>query len=286
MFRQADLACEMPSPGSSTIVGGGLENSGKGDKTAVDSNIPSGVRKFVLSIWIRWSKLINRIRYISEACMDSDEITDELFDDSTVTVTGSQYNGQNNDNCNCKVCRCRGSTSKCQNKVTTGDASNTRSLPSTVRAHKMITLEDRLSFGDTTGTTSDNRHAISLTSESETTSEPRSKEILMLHENSSQPFIGGEKLWDAQNRAWLTPSTENATIQGQMRLLKKQQAQELRNHVVSRDYPIVYRNLVVQNRALKHPLNLRDLMKVLEVGWNWSRTFDTGSVSQRPNHVN
>ncbi|ODV94689.1 hypothetical protein PACTADRAFT_50549 [Pachysolen tannophilus NRRL Y-2460] len=94
-------------------------------------------------------------------------------------------------------------------------------------------------------------------------------------QNGNDPFILGEQLWEIQNKQWLIPSPENSTVNGKLKLQKKLAEQELKHVVSTKDYSIVYNNLVLKNKTLRNPMNLKDLIKVINAGWiihkNWER---------------
>ncbi|VEU24403.1 DEKNAAC105539 [Brettanomyces naardenensis] len=304
---------------SSFAVGGeegeGFDRDGKYDSGSHDSSItssrlqkqrsseaddrstptlskPSALKKLVMKLWMNWARVLNRIRLMSEACLDSDEITDGLFDDddgelSLKKIKSILSPSESKKGAGCSQCKCGGKacgeTCDCHQKEELTGLKDT-SIPKSLQpTSKRTTLEDKLSL-DTSATTSEftspkgsiNRHNNNTTTESEPTSDPDTSVPL-----TKEPFIGGEKLWKEQNRAWLTPAPEKTTMQGKLRLMKKQQSQDIRNHVIARDYPIVYRNLVIHNRTLKKPMNLKDLMRVLDVNWNWNRLSEAGAVVPR-----
>lgn len=211
---------------------------------------PSGLKKVAMKVWLNWSKVVNKLRYVSEACLDSDEITEELFDDDPNDGTAAKDNGGQNGQvpgvtlCNPNVVNELHSVENDGMMEAEEAISPSKNTPN---------LEDKLSMDDITSGSNDRSDSGSA------------------GDVTAAAFCGGEQLWKEQNREWLTPAPENATMQGQIRLLKRRQQQDLCNHVLSRDYPIVYRNLVVHNRTLKRPMNLSDLTKVLDYGWNWDR---------------
>lgn len=88
-----------------------------------------------------------------------------------------------------------------------------------------------------------------------------------------EPFVSGEVLWERQRRQWLSPL--NQSVQAQRDLEKRKDSQDLKHLVDLKDYAMVYDTLVLKGRKLKRPMNLRDLLKVVNAGWtehkNWDR---------------
>ncbi|CDK24706.1 unnamed protein product [Kuraishia capsulata CBS 1993] len=88
------------------------------------------------------------------------------------------------------------------------------------------------------------------------------------------PFTSGDRLWELQNKQWLIPVAENATINGKLKLQKRMQEKELKHVVMPKDYSIVYKSLVIDNKRLKTPMCLKDLLKVIEAGWHWNKVWE------------
>lgn len=195
-----------------------------------DSYVPhSGLKKLITKLWMVWLRAVGRIRFISQACLDSDEIADEMFD---------------SDDHKSKVRECGCHSSKCR----------------CVKSDSQNAIRDKSTEGD--------RNV-----ESKISINPNDLK-------NGKPFTGGEELWNKQHEQWLKPSPENVAVEGKMKLLKRQQSRDIRRQVGTRDYPVVYRNLVLNDRILKNPMNLRDLIKVLEVGW----AYDSFLTSSRRSH--
>ncbi|KAG7814175.1 hypothetical protein KL921_000449 [Ogataea angusta] len=210
---------------------------------------PSRLRKALLKVSFTWATFVSRLRSISEACLESDEITEQLFDDDS-------------------------------------DSNSTRIQeyepikPSEVQRdllEKKLANDDKetCSTGSpltTTRLTSPQSSAVSGGDESSAAPDK---------EGTLTPFCGGEELWKIQNQQWLKPIAEYTTLEGKLKLQKRLRSQDLRHYVSSKDYHIIYRNLVIDGRSLKQPMNLRDLLRVVEAGWEWSRVQEGGYFRQR-----
>ncbi|KAF6014274.1 hypothetical protein HII13_000619 [Brettanomyces bruxellensis] len=253
------VAAETPKAVTKTVQGG----TKRQETVAEGKTEPSTIRRFIFKAWMTWSRIMDRLRFISDVCLDSDEITEELFDDGDgstrlgVKADSSRGNvAPNGDRGNCKTCKCP------ENKCRCGPAVSKRYQQ--LGHVKSATLEKDSSI---------------LDSSLNEVSTKRAKEA---HENSIDssltPFTGGEDLWNAQNREWLRPSPEYSDIQGKVKLMKRMREHELRSHVMKRDYPIVYQNLVLQGRALKQPMNLKDLIKVLTTDWAYESYLNKHSA--------
>ncbi|GME83620.1 unnamed protein product [Ambrosiozyma monospora] len=183
------------------------------------------------------------------------------------------------------------------NPSTTGKSVNP-TTPTSTTTHR-TTLEDKMSLDDNDNDNENTNSNASSTiatatntstnATSDVESQPKSSNVNCSNTNSkshasnvktitpqkpTEPFIGGEELWKLQNEEWLKPSPENATLEGKHKLQQRLSNMELRKYVATKDYYIVYKNLVINNRSLKKPMNLRDLLNVVEAGWTWTRVFE------------
>ncbi len=267
------VATETPKTVTKTVQRGTKrQETGAEGKTE-----PSTIRRFILKAWMAWSRIMDRLRFISDVCLDSDEITEELFDDGDgstrqgVKADSSRGNVRpNSSKGNCNTCKCPENKCRCgpavSKDINNSDVLSNNTTPQTIQASdvKSATLEKDSSVLDSS------------------LNEVSTKGAKEDHENSIDssltPFTGGEDLWNAQNREWLRPSPEYSDIQGKVKLMKRMREHELRSHVMKRDYPIVYQNLVLQGRALKQPMNLKDLIKVLTTDWAYESYLNKHSA--------
>ncbi|KAG7712581.1 hypothetical protein KL948_000451 [Ogataea haglerorum] len=209
---------------------------------------PSRLRKTLLKLSFSWASFVSRLRSISEACLESDEITEQLFDDDSDS-----------------------------NSAGVGEYEPVipSELPREVLANKLANDDkETCSTSSPFTTTRLTSPQSSAVSRGEETSDTRDKE------GTLTPFCGGEELWKIQNQQWLKPIAEYATLEGKLELQKRLRSQDLKHHVSSKDYHIIYRNLVIEGRSLKQPMNLRDLLRVVEAGWERNRVQE--SCHHRP----
>ncbi|AGO12430.1 AaceriAER078Wp [[Ashbya] aceris (nom. inval.)] len=89
-----------------------------------------------------------------------------------------------------------------------------------------------------------------------------------LHADSSTPFVDGPKLWHIRRKLWTAPTANNSV----------QEAAEHRasfRKIKPHYYPRIYRKLVLDDRPLSQPINLEDVMKIMDAGWletnKWER---------------
>ncbi|AAS52762.1 AER078Wp [Eremothecium gossypii ATCC 10895] len=90
----------------------------------------------------------------------------------------------------------------------------------------------------------------------------------VLHGDSSVPFVDGPKLWHIRRELWTAPTANNSV----------QEAAEHRasfRKIKPHYYPRIYRKLVLDDRPLSQPINLEDVMKIMDAGWletnKWER---------------
>ncbi|GMF00237.1 unnamed protein product [[Candida] boidinii] len=131
-----------------------------------------------------------------------------------------------------------------------------------------------------TTTTANISTSTTLNTNTNTNTNTNSNSIIKSDGENLNNFSNGEELWKLQNEEWLTPSSENDTRQGKLLLQKKVHDQEIKHCISSKDYHIVYKNLVINNKKLKKPMNLKDLVKVIEAGWNWTKVFENSSSNR------
>ncbi|AET38739.1 Gag1p Ecym_3246 [Eremothecium cymbalariae DBVPG len=85
---------------------------------------------------------------------------------------------------------------------------------------------------------------------------------------SDEPFIDGPTIWKARRQLW-TAKTEQNTI--------KEASEHRANFQKIRPqyYTRIYRKLVIEGKSLSQPVNLQDVMKILDCGWietnKWER---------------
>ena len=89
------VATETPKTVTETVQGA-TKRQGTGAKGKTE---PSTIRRFILKVWMTWSRIMDRLRFISDVCLDSDEITEELFDEGD----GSTRQGVKADSSRCNV---------------------------------------------------------------------------------------------------------------------------------------------------------------------------------------
>lgn len=105
----------------------------------------------------------------------------------------------------------------------------------------------------------------------------RAQELRLTSKVKDQPFVEGENLWKIQNQQWLIPDEELSSMNGQLKLQKKLTDQELKHLVSTKDYSIVYNHLILKNKNLKKPMNLKDLLKVINAGWTVHKTWENAA---------
>ena len=250
------------------------------DESESQHREPSILRRLAFKAWLAWSRVMNRLRLISDVCLDSDEITEELFDDDGDDSTRRKFSsflrnsGKNGDNKvsngQKRICRCGPDVSK---DIINSDILSNNTTPQTIQASDLRS-----------GTIEKDSSALDSSLNDVTTKGAKEDNSI---DPSHVPFAGGEALWRAQNKEWLKPAREYSDIQGRVKLMKRQREHELRSHGMKRDYPIVYQNLVVQGRALKQPMNLKDLIKVLTTDWAYEGYISTSrgaSVTNQRTH--
>ncbi|GMG41688.1 unnamed protein product [Ambrosiozyma monospora] len=291
----------------------------------------SKLRRNLLKVSYLYSNIINKLKLITDVCLDSDEITEELFDSSNseseddfsrldnhlANNNNLNFNKEkslpslplsqvNNSNSNSltqpqlqpqQSATATATTNNTTSANTANPSTSGKLANSTTTTTHRTTLEDKMSLddNDNENTNSNTSSAIatptntSTNATSDVESQPQSSNIKCSNTNSksnanhartitpqkpTEPFIGGEELWKLQNQEWLKPSPENSTLEGKHKLQQRLSSLELRKYVATKDYYIVYKNLVINNRSLKKPMNLRDLLNVVEAGWTWTRVFE------------
>ncbi|KAH3661694.1 hypothetical protein OGAPHI_006544 [Ogataea philodendri] len=207
---------------------------------------PTRLKRALLKLSYGWSNFVNKLRVLSEVCLESDEITQELFDDTSSSSTGvEEYQ------------------------------------PIQPSELKKDQLEHKLALDDReTASSGSPNMATRLTSPSTSALSGDSETKCQEEEDSLTPFAGGEALWNIQHERWLKPKEEYSSLEGELKLQKRMKSQDLKHHVLLKDYYIIYRNLVVDGKSLKRPMNLRDLLRVVEAGWNWTRVHDNSQRSR------
>ncbi|ODV84311.1 hypothetical protein CANARDRAFT_201185 [[Candida] arabinofermentans NRRL YB-2248] len=212
------------------------------NKSAISSPTkePTKFKRTLLKFSYNCSSFFHRLKLISEACLESDQITDQLFNSSSSSSSSKQE----------------------------------MIKPITIVNKRNPLLDDKISNNDdhTTSTSMTSRQTTSITVPTETSPREDDNDDVQVDENTS--FINGELLWEQRNAAWLEPSPENSTLEGKLKLQRRLKEQELKHHVMANHYHIVYKNLVINGKSLKKPMNLKDLIKVIEAGWNWTKVFE------------
>ncbi|AMD19944.1 HCL207Wp [Eremothecium sinecaudum] len=96
------------------------------------------------------------------------------------------------------------------------------------------------------------------------------KQRELLSSQCSGPFIRGPEIWETRRKLW-TARSENNTEDGAA--AHKANFEKIKPQY----YPRIYKKLVVDDRSLSEPVNLSDVMKIIEAGWVEKKKWELAS---------
>lgn len=92
-------------------------------------------------------------------------------------------------------------------------------------------------------------------------------ECAKLREQIGEPFYHAETIWKKRRELWNKPSAE---FDEQKDLIDKRKSFKA---IPGNYYPRIYKKLVVDDKPLREPLNLKDVIDVINSGWIETRKW-------------
>lgn len=92
-------------------------------------------------------------------------------------------------------------------------------------------------------------------------------ECAKFRRNTEGPFTGGPAIWEQRRKLWLKTTKEN-------HINEAEEAHVMFMNISPRNYYAIYKKLVCEDAPLKHSLNLKDVVKIINAGWVESSTWE------------
>ncbi|CCK69053.1 Gag1p KNAG_0B06230 [Huiozyma naganishii CBS 8797] len=92
-------------------------------------------------------------------------------------------------------------------------------------------------------------------------------ECQRLREKVGEPFCSADQIWAERRDLWTKKTIAQVD----------ESNREMFNKIPEQYYHRIYQKLIMDDRPLKDPLNLEDIMKVINSGWKETKTWDNAA---------
>lgn len=96
-------------------------------------------------------------------------------------------------------------------------------------------------------------------------------ECAKLRKEHGEPFCGGSAVWERRRLLWTQP------VDSQINVDEFHKHKELFATIPQNYYTRIYKNLVLDDKPLREPLNLQDAIKVINAGWVETRKWENAA---------